>query len=130
VRQALGGGEGRHDRFGNLFPEIGLRFLYGLLLCRCQMQPEAQGEALPELQLLAVLDAMLQSPVAPGAPGTALPLQPQCGDATAIVKAMLGGKVLHVRLPGARDRDGVQVYIVLLLRDIALNVEDELLARL
>ncbi len=63
-------------------------------------------------------------------PAVRLPLQPQRRGAIAVVEAVVGGKVLHIRLPGGRDRGGVQVHIVLLLRDIALNVENELLARL
>src|SRR5713226_10781135 len=60
----------------------------------------------------------------------ALPVQPQRRGAIAVVEAVVGGKVLHIRLPGGRDRGGVQVHIVLLLCHIPLNVEDELLTRL
>ena len=56
-----------------------------------------------------------------------LALQPQRRGAIAVVEAVVGGKVLHIRLPGGGDCGGVQVHIVLLLRHIALNVEDELL---
>src|SRR5919202_555755 len=59
-----------------------------------------------------------------------LPVQPQRGGAIAVVEAVVGGKVLHVRLPGGGDRRGVQVHVVLLLRGIALDGVDELLARL
>src|SRR5262245_47459612 len=59
-----------------------------------------------------------------------LSIQPQRGGAIAIVEAVVGSKVLDVRLPGGGDGVGVQVHVVLLVRDIALNVEDELLARL
>src|SRR5262247_1753464 len=58
-----------------------------------------------------------------------LSIQPQGGGAITIVKAVVRSKVLHIRLPGGRDGVGVQVHIILLVRDIALNVEDELLAR-
>src|SRR5205823_4832164 len=60
-------------------------------------------------------------------PSLRLALQPQRSGAIAVVEAVVGGRVLHIRLPGGRDRGGVQVHIVLLLRHIALNVEDELL---
>src|SRR6266850_948304 len=36
-----------------------------------------------------------------------LPLQPQRCGAIAVVEAGVGGKVLHIRLPGGRDRGGV-----------------------
>src|SRR5215470_9726645 len=54
------------------------------------------------------------------------------GDHTANgLKGKLATKpiVLHVGLPRTREHDGHQVHIVLLLRGIALNIEDELLAR-
>src|SRR5262249_11271214 len=59
-----------------------------------------------------------------------LPLQPERGGATAKVSREVRGKVVHIRLPGTRHDCGSQVYIVLLLRGVALNVENELLARL
>src|SRR5262249_52680814 len=58
------------------------------------------------------------------------PLQRQGRGTIAVVEAVVGSKVLHIRLPGGGDRVRVQVHIVLLLGYIALNVEDELLARL
>src|SRR5712692_868347 len=61
-------------------------------------------------------------------PAMSLPFQPQRGDATTEVSAQVRGKVLHIRLPGGSDDRGGQVYIVLLLRGVALNSEDELLA--
>src|SRR6058998_1113733 len=51
-------------------------------------------------------------------PSLLLPLQPQRRSAIAIVEAVVGGKVLHIWLPGGRDGVGVQVHIVLLLRHI------------
>jgi hypothetical protein len=47
-----------------------------------------------------------------------------------VVEGHVRGKVLHVRLPGTGEHVGVGVHIVLLLRRIALDVENELLARL
>ena len=32
-----------------------------------------------------------------------LPIQPQRRSAIAVVEAVVGGKVLHIRLPGGRD---------------------------
>src|SRR5262245_55246429 len=68
--------------------------------------------------------------VSPHTPGTSLPIQPQRRSTTAVVEGHVRRIVLHVRLPGASDHTTVRVYVVLLLRGIALNVEDELLARL
>src|SRR5262249_52708721 len=65
-----------------------------------------------------------------GARSLGSPLQPQGRGTIAVVEAVVGSKVLHIRLPGGGDRVRVQVHIVLLLCYIALNVEDELLARL
>src|SRR5215831_967917 len=59
-----------------------------------------------------------------------LPIQPYRSDATAKVGAQVRGIVFHIRLPGGRDDLGGQVHIILLLRRVALNVEDELLSRL
>ena len=47
-----------------------------------------------------------------------------------MVPVGVGGIVLDIRLPGAGDAYGVEVHIVLLLRNIPLNVKDELFARL
>src|SRR5262245_47076262 len=58
------------------------------------------------------------------------PLQPQGRGATAEVGTQVRGIVLLIRLPGGCDDLGRQLYIVLLLCRIALNGEDEFLARL
>ena len=73
------------------------------------------------------------APGGPEEPGTLaanLAIQPQRGGATAIVEAEVGRIVLYVRSPGAGEHDGDGEYIVLLLRNIPLNVKDELLALL
>src|SRR5712692_511135 len=59
-----------------------------------------------------------------------LALQPQGGGATAVVEAEVGSIMLDVRLPGARHHDDIRIHIILLLRGIALNVEDHFLASL
>src|SRR5262245_13379496 len=59
-----------------------------------------------------------------------LPLQPQGGRAAAVIVSGVGSKVLHMWVPGARDTYAVEVHIVLLLRNIPLQVKDDLLARL
>src|SRR5206468_7845711 len=56
-----------------------------------------------------------------------LPVQPQRRSAIAIIKRKVRGVVLHIWLPGACDTHAIQVHIVLLLRRIALDVEDNLL---
>src|SRR4029450_11690484 len=60
----------------------------------------------------------------------ALAIEPQSSDPTTVVKGEIGSKVLHIGLPRAGDHDRVGIHIVLLLRGIALNVEDDVLARL
>ena len=57
-----------------------------------------------------------------------LPIQPQRGGAITVVEAVVGSKVLDIRLPGGGDDRGGQVHIALLLRGVALHGEDELLA--
>src|SRR5262249_19028420 len=59
-----------------------------------------------------------------------LPLQPQRGSATAVVKGEVGGIVLDIGLPAARDHDGIRVHIVLLLGFIPLKGTHDLLPRL
>src|SRR6266700_2263472 len=59
-----------------------------------------------------------------------LPLQPQGGSTTAVVESLIGGIVLHIRLPGAGEHGGVRVHIVLLLGLIALKLIDDLPAYL
>src|SRR5204863_8270994 len=59
-----------------------------------------------------------------------LPIQPRLGDTTAVVEGEVVGVVLQIRLPGTGDHHREQIYIVLLLRSIALKVGQELLARL
>src|SRR5206468_10042022 len=59
-----------------------------------------------------------------------LPVQPQGGGAAAIVPARLGAIVLDIRRPGSGDDPDARVHVVLLLRHIPLDVEDELLPRL
>src|SRR6266566_2978716 len=44
-----------------------------------------------------------------------LPIQPQGSGTTAVVEGLVGGIVLHIRLPGAGHHGGVRVHIVLLL---------------
>src|SRR5438105_3566700 len=59
-----------------------------------------------------------------------LAIEPQSGSPTAVVKGEIGGKVFHIGLPRTGDHDRAQVHIILLLRSIALHVEDDFLARL
>src|SRR6266508_5924787 len=59
-----------------------------------------------------------------------LSIQPQRRGAVAVVEAGVRGVVLHRRLPRSREHRGVQIHVVLLLRGVPLNVEDELPARL
>ena len=66
----------------------------------------------------------------PYAPPVRLAIQPQGGGTTAVVEGLVGGIVLHIRLPGAGHHGGVRVHIVLLLGHIALKLINELLARL
>src|SRR5215831_12277997 len=63
-------------------------------------------------------------------PSLLLAVQPQRRHATAVIEGQVRRVVLHIRLPGTGIRNGDGEYIVLLLRNIALNVKDELLARL
>src|SRR5712692_7421105 len=60
--------------------------------------------------------------------GTSIPIEQQGGSTTAVVEGHVRCIVLHVRLPGAGDHTRVRVYVVLLLRRIPLNVEDDFLA--
>src|SRR5207249_10161180 len=62
--------------------------------------------------------------------GPLLPLQPQRGHPTAVVEGLVGRIVLYIWLPGTSHHGRVRVYIVLLLRHIALKRIDELLAGL
>src|SRR5689334_16341805 len=55
-----------------------------------------------------------------------LAIQPQGSHPTAEVEGVVGAIVLHIGLPGARDRDGVRVHIVLLLCHISLNRKNKL----
>src|SRR5215475_12642346 len=57
-----------------------------------------------------------------------LAIQPQGGHTTAVVEALVGSIVLHIRLPGGGERVGVRVYIVLLLSLIALKLINDLSA--
>src|SRR5947209_3435715 len=59
-----------------------------------------------------------------------LALQPQRGGATAVVEREVGGIVLHIWLPRARDHRGDQVHTVLLLRHQPLDVVNDALASL
>src|SRR5215831_17699457 len=63
-------------------------------------------------------------------PSLLLAVQPQRRHATTVIEGGVRRVVLHIWLPGTgvRNRDGE--HIVLLLRNIALNVKEELLARL
>src|SRR5262245_23141292 len=63
-------------------------------------------------------------------PTPTLPIEPQGRRAIAVVETVVGGEVFHIRLPGTGDHVGASVHIVLLLRRTALDVEDDLLARL
>src|SRR5262245_40340981 len=58
------------------------------------------------------------------------PIEPQRGGAVAVVEAGVRRVVLHRGLPGTRDPDIVETDVVLLLGHVALDVEDELPARL
>src|SRR5262245_6878462 len=58
------------------------------------------------------------------------PIEPQRGSAVAVVEAGVRRVVLHGGLPGTRDSDIVETDVVLLLGHVALDVEDELPARL
>src|SRR5262245_43635290 len=62
--------------------------------------------------------------------GRSLLIQPQGSGTTAVVEGLVGGIVLHIRLPAAGERVGVRVYIVLLLRFIPLKLVYDLLAGL
>src|SRR5262245_46813022 len=62
-------------------------------------------------------------------PVARLALQPQRRNTPTVVEGRVGRIVLHVRLPGASDHDGVRVHIVLLRCHMPLNVENELLTR-
>src|SRR5262249_29183867 len=59
-----------------------------------------------------------------------LAIQPQGGDTTAVVEGEVWGVVLHIWLPGTGDHPRKQIHIVLLLRRIALKVDQDLLAHL
>src|SRR5215510_9884369 len=59
-----------------------------------------------------------------------LRLEPERGGAVAVVEARVRGVVLHPWPPGPRKHAGVQVHVELLLGGVALDVEDELIARL
>src|SRR5438093_5347848 len=56
------------------------------------------------------------------------PLQPEGGDPAAVVERGVLGMVLHVRLPGPGVHGGGHEHVVLLLRQISLDVDDALLA--
>src|SRR5262245_44256246 len=58
------------------------------------------------------------------------PVEPQRGGAVAVVEAGVRRVVLHIGLPGPGDADVVETDVVLLLGHVALDVEDELPARL
>src|SRR5882724_1685641 len=60
----------------------------------------------------------------------ALPIEPQRGGAPAIIVGGVGSIVLHIGVPRAGEARAVEVHIVLLLRDIPLQVKNKLLARL
>src|SRR5215510_9694733 len=87
---------------------------------------------IPQLYGFKLLSLLLSLPsrYPPLAAPASLPIQPQRGGAIAIIKREVRGVVLHIRLPGARDTHTIQVYIVLLLCRIALDVKDNLLTRL
>src|SRR5215470_2108713 len=57
-----------------------------------------------------------------------LPIQPQSRRAAAVVEGDVRAKILDIRLPGSSGDDGVQIHEVHLLRGIALDVMDDLLA--
>src|SRR5215467_9694139 len=63
-------------------------------------------------------------------PSLLLAVQPQRRHATTVIEGGVRRVVLHIRLPGTGVRNGNGEHIVLLLRNITLNVKDELLARL
>src|SRR5437867_2547180 len=64
----------------------------------------------------------------PYAPPVRLAIQPQGGSATAVIEGLVGGIVLHIRLPGAGHHGGGRVHIVLLLGLIPLKLSNDLLA--
>src|SRR5262249_32892096 len=59
-------------------------------------------------------------------PPRPLPLQPQRSSTTAVVEALVGGIVLHIRLPGGGNHTGVRIHVVLLLGFIALKRKNDL----
>src|SRR6266581_2611253 len=63
-------------------------------------------------------------------PSLLLAVQPQRRHATTVIEGKVRRVILHIRLPGAGEHNGDGEHIVLLLCNIALNVKDELLARL
>src|SRR5215471_10112135 len=71
---------------------------------------------------------MLPSPTGRGERDV-LAIEPQSSSTTAVVEGEVGGKVLYIGLPRAGDHARVCIHIVLLLCSIALNVEDDFLAR-
>src|SRR5438552_17965715 len=83
----------------------------------------------PKLYSFMLLSLRLSLPPRhpPVAAPANLPVQPQRRSAIAIIKRKVRGVVLHIWLPGACDTHAIKVHIVLLLRCIALDVEDNLL---
>src|SRR5262249_39905380 len=77
-----------------------------------------------------VLDGALLALVLAPSPWLFLALKPQCRGTAAVVEGRVGSVVLDIRLPGAGDTYGVKVHVVLLLRNMPLDVEDDLPARL
>src|SRR5262249_52447522 len=63
------------------------------------------------------------------APAARLTIQPQRRGTITEVVSGVGSIVFHIRLPGAGDTYAVQVYIVLLIGNMTLDIKDDLLAR-
>src|SRR4029450_7424575 len=60
----------------------------------------------------------------PPFPSLLLAVQPQRRHATTVIERQVRDVVLHIRLPGAGIRNGDGEHIVLLLRNVSLNVKD------
>src|SRR4030095_15451392 len=60
---------------------------------------------------------------------TRLPIEPERRGSIAVVEARARRVILHVRPPRSGESDGVEIDVVLLLRGISLDVEDDLAAR-